>query len=274
MGELGVVRKYYYWSDRRIHDIATDNDISLSTQWLWNLRTPSLPFIGQIEIGEPQRNLRRNEVTRKLETAIGLNAVEDLVTPPPVRFAKGTGHIEFARFISSFAGNDGAVMHTQTRNSQGQRADICMFGSMDNFSGYFQRADYSPAGWTSSAWYAIDELLCSRGQQNTSQWDDEESRAVEALKIATGQGITGHIRDHKDRPWTRGFTIGSAEDTEWFAEIYVDVELTKDRWRFYREEPEYGAERILIGAPIWIRTASPKPVTLYHPHGNGLRKRR
>jgi len=272
VGELGVVRKYHYWSDRRVRDIATDNDISLSTRWPWSLRTPSIPIVGQIEIGEPQRNLRRNEVANKLESAIGLHAVEDLVTPPPVRFAKGVGHIEFARFISSYAGNEGAVMHTQTRSSLGQRADVCLFGSMDKFSGYIQRADYNPAGWTSSAWHAIDELLRTRGQENTSQWDEEESRAVEALKIALGQGITGHVKDHKDRPWTRGFTIGCAEDTEWFAEIYVDVELTKDRWQFFPAEPEHGAERILIGAPIWIRTASPKPVTLYHAVSNEVRK--
>jgi hypothetical protein len=273
VGELGVVRKYHYWSDRRVRDIAGDNDISLITRWPWSLKTPSIPFVGQIEIGEPQRNLWRNEVANKLESAIGLHAVEDLVTPPPVRFAKGNGHIEFARFINSYAGNEGAVMHTRTWSSRRQRADICLFGSMDNFSGYIQPADYYPAGWTSSAWRAIDELLWTRGQQNTSQWDDEESRAVEALKIALGQGITGHINEHKDRPWTRGFTVGCAEDTEWLAEIYVDVVLTKGRWRFFKEEPEYGAERILIGAPIWIRTASPRPVTLYHRNSNGARKK-
>lgn len=273
MGELGLVRRYHYWSDRRVRDIAADNDLPLSTRWPWSLRTPSIPFVGQIEIGEPQRNLRRNEVANRLESAIGLHAVEDLVTPPPVRFAKGTSHIEFARFVSSYAGNEGVVMHTQTRSSHGQRADICLFGSMDNFSGYIRRADYNPAGWTSSAWYAIDELLRTRGQRNTSQWDDEESRAVEALRIALGQGITGHVKDHKDRPWTRGFTIGCAEDAEWFAEIYVDVELTKGRWRFTKNEPEYGAERILIGAPCWIRTASSGPATLYHADSNGSRHR-
>jgi hypothetical protein len=165
------------------------------------------------------------------------------------------------------------VMHAMKKSSLGHRADVCLFGSMDNFAGYIRGADYNPSGWTSSAWYAIDELLTSRGQENSSQWDDEESRAVEALKIATGQGITGHIREHKGRPWTRGFTVGYADEAEWLAEIYVDVELTKDRWRFHPDEPEYGAERILIGAPIWIRTISPKPVTLYHMDGNGQSRR-
>lgn len=232
MGELGAVRKCYYWSDRKVREIATNNDISLSTRRRWSLKTPSVPYVGQVEVGEQQRNLQRNEVANKIETAIGHQAVQDLVTPPPAHFAKGINHIEFARFAGSYAANDAALMHIQTRSSLDTRADICLFGSMDNFWGRIQRADYNPDGWTSSAWYAIEELLDSRGRANTSQWDDEESRAVEALKIALGQGITTHIGEHKDRPWTRGFTIGSAEDTEWFAGIYVDVELTKDRWDF------------------------------------------
>jgi hypothetical protein len=107
----------------------------------------------------------------------------------------------------------------------------------------------------------------SHGKENTSQWDDDQSRAVEALKIAMGQGITIHEKQHKNQPWTRGFTIGCAEDATWFAEIYVDVELDKDRWKFDKNELEYGAERILIGAPLWIRTASSRPVTLYHGDG-------
>jgi hypothetical protein len=264
MGELGAVRKYHYWSDRRIKQIAADNDISLNSKWPWTYRTPMIPFIGQIETGESKRDLRRNEIANRLQVAIGLNAVEDIVTPPPACFAKGGGHIEFARFTRTYALNEGAVMHTRMRNSQDGCVDVCLFGSMDNFSGYIKKAKFIAAGWTSSAWYAIEELLKTHGQANTSQWDDEESRAVEALKIAMGQGITGHIRDHKDRPWTRGFTIGSADDAEWFAEIYVDVLLHKDRWDFSKDDPEYGAERVLIGAPLWIRTASSRPVTLYH----------
>lgn len=274
MGELGVVRKYYYWSDRKVHEIATNNDISLSTRWPWTLKSPSIPYIGHLEIGEQQRNLRRNEVADKIETAIGRQAVEDLVTPLPVSFAKGVGHIEFARFAGSYAANEGAIMHTRIESSLGTRADICLFGSINNFWGRIQRADYNPAGWTSSAWHAIEELLATRGQENTSQWDDEESRAVEALKIAIGQGITTYVSKHKDRPWTRGFTIGSVDDTEWLADIYVDVKLTKDRWDFSPSEPEYGAERVLIGAPVWIRTASSAPVTFYHPGRTGWRTRR
>jgi hypothetical protein len=89
------------------------------------------------------------------------------------------------------------------------------------------------------------------------------------LKIAQSQGIGAIPKEQNGRSSSRGFTIGSADDSEWLAEIYVDVELTKDRWLFDPKEPVYGADRILIGAPLWIRSASPGPITLYHAKRKG-----
>jgi hypothetical protein len=87
------------------------------------------------------------------------------------------------------------------------------------------------------------------------------------MKIALHQGETGHTKNHKGKPWTRGFTIGNADDVEWFAVIYKDVALTKGRWDFDNEDDN--ADRILIGAPLWIRTALAQPIMLYH---KGTRK--
>jgi hypothetical protein len=260
MGELGAVRRYHYWSDRSIRQIATDNDIALTGRLRWGLRFPSFPFIAQFELGQEPSDLRRNEVARKIETEIGLNAVEDFVTPPPVGFAKGTGHMEIARTTVRYSSvNDGVVIHFTTKSSEGTRVQVCLFGSIDNTPNYIKAAPSNKAGWTSSAWYAIEELLLSHGAGNTSQWDDDESIAVEAMQIALHQGKTGHTKDHKSKPWTRGFTIGGADDVEWFAVIYKDVELTKGRWRL-----DDDVDRILVGAPLWIRTAQPQPITLYH----------
>src|ERR1700720_3389553 len=97
MRELGAVRRYHYWSDRSIKQIATDNDIALSGRLRWGLGFPSFPFIAQLQLGADGQELKRNQVARKIETAIGLHAVEDFITPPPVSFAKGTGHMEIAR---------------------------------------------------------------------------------------------------------------------------------------------------------------------------------
>jgi hypothetical protein len=268
MGELGVVRRYHYWSNRSIQHVLEDNDIALNRRLNWRFRFPQLPFIAQFELGEEARDLRRNEVARKIETAIGLHAVEDFVTPPPVSFAKGIGHMEIARTtVRTESSTDGVVAHFAVKSSNGALVHVCLFGSMDNTPHYISTAPLNKAGWSSSAWYAIEELIHSHGTKNTSQWDDDESIAMEALKIALHQGETGHTKKHKGKPWTRGFTIGGAEDVEWFAVVYKDVVLSKDRWSKLDDE----ADRIVIGAPLWIRTSFAQPITLYHKDGTKVR---
>lgn len=268
MGELGAVSQYYYWSDRMIRQVATDNDLELRSRWRWKLNTPAIPFLPAVEIGQDQRDFKRNEVARAIETAIGLEAVSDFVTPPPIRYAKGIGHIEVARTTVRFASNEGAVIHTTVKSDQGKRVDICLFGSLDNFRRYIRNAEAPQAGWTSSAWYAIEELLRSHGTKNTSQWEDDQAITFEAFKIAVHQGETGHTKEHGGKPSTRGFTIGCGDEIEWFAEIYKDVEIDKHRWHFHEDEVEAQVDRILVGAPIWIRTARSKPLTLYHTRGH------
>jgi hypothetical protein len=263
MGELGTVRRYHYWSARSVRQIAADYDIALTGRSRWALRFPNIPFIAQLELGQEAADLRRNEVARRIETAIGLHAVEDFVTPPPVSFAKGVGRVEFARTTVRYASNDGAVFHTAAKSGDGTLVQVCLFGSMDNFPHYLRAASAPKAGWSSSAWYAVEELLESRGTVNTSQWDDDQSIAVEAMNIALHQGETGHTKKHAGKPWTRGFTIGSGDNVEWFAEIFRDVELDKDRWDL--DDP---VDRVLVGAPLWIRGARPEPITLYHDHKN------
>jgi hypothetical protein len=60
---------------------------------------------------------------------------------------------------------------------------------------YIKAAPSNKDGWTSSAWYAIEELLFSHGTKNTSEWDDDESIAVAAMQIAL-------IREKLDTPKT------------------------------------------------------------------------
>jgi hypothetical protein len=46
---------------------------------------------------------------------------------------------------------------------------------------------------------------------------------------------------------------------EWFAEVYKDVVLDKQRWQNLRpgsDVPE-PVDRIVIGAPLWVRSNSP-----------------
>lgn len=258
MGERGAVSRYAYWSDRRIREIASDNDVALGRRLRWTTKFRPMPFLPEFEVAQEARTLRRAEIAHRIETAIGVHAVEDFVTPPPVRFAKGTGQISFAQFAGVSAVNKGVVVHTSTKSSAGTHVEVCLFGSLENMAGYVGARDKPGEGWVSSAAPAIDLFLMSRGGVNTSQWDDPESLAVEALKIAQDQGITGLQEEHKDRGWTRGFTLSHADESEWFAEIYSDVVLDKTRWNLDRE-----VDRILIGAPLWVRTPTPQAVTRY-----------
>jgi hypothetical protein len=71
------------------------------------------------------------------------------------------------------------------------------------------------------------------------------------------QGTNRQWEENDGKPWTRGFTLGQARESEWCAEIYDDVVLDKSRLSFPHWDPAYGVDRILIGAPQWVWT--PKP---------------
>ncbi|MFD8325148.1 DUF7019 family protein [Streptomyces lydicus] len=263
-GSVNVVRgddagSYLYWSDRRVDEIASDNGITWEGRLNWTLKA-SLQSLGA-EVGNRARtSLTRREKAHKIERAIGDQAVSSFSAPPPARFAKGLGQIHIARFIGGPEQDKGAMLHIRTNSVEGRQVDLVLFGSLDNFPGHpFRPADAPETGWSSSAWYAIAELLESRGTRNTSQWDDLESLSVEALHIALNQGSESPGTDQE--PWTRGLTLGYAHDCEWFAQIYTDVELTQSRWDF--RDNRRGADRILAGAPVWVRTASPASVTRY-----------
>jgi hypothetical protein len=249
------LRRYAYWSDRRIRKITVDNDIALERRLRWTSKF-KVPWFGELEIGQDSRTIRRSEIARRIEAAIGEHAVSDFVTPPPVHFAKGIGRISFSQFVGVSTVNAGIVAHTSVTSSNGHRVEVCMFGSVDNMADYAGAHDRTTEGWVSSAAPAIFAFLTSHGTINRSQWDDDEAISVEASKIAIEQGTAADTEPNK--PWTRGFTLSHAEDSEWFAEIYSDVELDQSRWDLDR-----AVDRIIIGAPLWIRTPGAQSITRY-----------
>ncbi|WP_405791393.1 hypothetical protein OG753_35015 [Streptomyces sp. NBC_00029] len=257
------VGRYVYWSDRAVQQVAEENGIELAGRRTW---TFGLSLIGlQGGIG-PQQRVTRNrlEEARRIESHLGAAATESLDLGPAASYVKGVGKVEFAEF-AAWHGREAAVMHVRLGNVHGQRVDLCLFGSKDNLRG-FGPSDGFADGWTSSAAPAIEELLRTRGRQNTSQWDDPQSRSVEALKIALDQGFSS-TTDHRNHPETRGFTIGHAGHCEFVAEIYTDVVLDPTRWNLEGESA--GAERIMVGRPMWIRTMTPDAVIRYAELRNG-----
>ena len=248
-----------------MRQFAEDNGVELEAR-LKGQVTLSVPGIAQAAVGNSDRQTRdRLEETRRIDRKVGVVAAKAIDTPPPALYVKTVGRVNFAEFQGSYAQNNGALIHLQTHSDAGQRVDLCLFGSMDNVRGYGV-LDHFSDGWFSSAWYAIEELLNSRGRRNTSQWDDEESRSIEALKIALGHGTSPDTR--AGRPETRAFTIGHAEDCELMAEVYTDVVLPPSRGDFLYGQLA-GAQRIIVGRPLWVRTASPEAVVRYAELRNG-----
>jgi hypothetical protein len=65
-------------------------------------------------------------------------------------------------------------------------AHVRLFGSIANFIGY-RKVGREQAGWTSSAWADIQELIDTRGAVNNSQWEDK-GRAFEAAEMGAYLG--------------------------------------------------------------------------------------
>uniref|UniRef100_A0AAU2K1E2 Uncharacterized protein n=1 Tax=Streptomyces sp. NBC_00049 TaxID=2903617 RepID=A0AAU2K1E2_9ACTN len=162
-----------------------------------------------------------------------------------------------------------ALTHIQTVTQQGRRVDLCLFGSLKNLKGYDVPEEDSAGGWTSSNAPLIEEFMARRGAEASARTGrayllDDEEAALEILKVSLTQGLYGDPADHHGRPETRGYTIMGFDATEYVAVIYKDVTLTPSRWNL-RGDPELeGVSRILIGAPLWMRTTRQDSIKLHY----------
>lgn len=256
-GEVGSVGRYLYWSDRLVGEIAQDNGIDLDRRSAWTLSASFKVFSASRT--SSRKALFRGEVADRIRRAVGQQAVEDFVTPPPVRFATGTGLVQMGEYVAYSGDQHTAYMHTRVVASDGKRCDVCLFGSMHNYTDWTRGTKSDQDGWVASSGPWIERLLRSRGAENT--WsddpDDFEPIAVEALKVVTGQGVTTLDELHEGLPETRAYTLGHADDAEWFAQIICDVELTQGRWL------DDETDRILIGFPLWVRSTRANALTPY-----------
>jgi hypothetical protein len=72
------------------------------------------------------------------------------------------------------------------------------------------------------------------------------------MKIAFRQGETRSEDNVARRPWRRGLTYGHVGDIgEWLAEVHLDIAIEEEDRSFSTR----GFDRIIIAAPLWIRTA-------------------
>jgi hypothetical protein len=248
MGELGTICRYEYWSDRRIRSIATDNGIDLSRRWRFGVKTPAFGLLPQAELTDSRTALQRNQIALKLENAIGQLAVEDFVTPAAATFVKGCGELTFAQYTRWYKPRkekrEAIIMHTRTTSSDGTRVEVCFFASVENCADYLTSSRAEVPMWSSSSTRSIEQFIANHGTKPDLVYKDDESMAVEILRTINNQGMTSR------------YVIKRLPSAEWFAEVYRDVELDKERWNLRPGEdlPE-PVDRIVIGAPLWVRSS-------------------
>jgi hypothetical protein len=246
MGELGVVRRYAYWSDRRVRSIAADNAVALDQRWRLGFKTPSLGIVPQAEIAQDRQTPQRHDVAVKVERAIGSRAVEDFVTPPPASFAKGCTEMTLAAYTRWYGAKKrskrkAVIAHTRTTSSDGSSVEIILFASIEHCAGYLSGTKAEAPGWSSSSTGAIEEFITHKGTRLAPIYDDDESIAYEIVRVMQNESMTSK------------YVFKRMASAEWFAEIYHDVVLDKKkRWHFRPGDPQ--PDRIVIGAPLWIRS--------------------
>lgn len=236
------VYHYQYWSKRLTGELAGEVGINIRPRWLMNVSA----LTKGVGIGAQQRDysLRLDEVAAKLEASgvlLPFAGAEPSVRTP--YFLSGSS--QQMKLMLSWVGTTehrGAVCYASLAVPDGLTTHLCFFGGIDNFIGY-TAAQRQEADWASSAWAAIQELIDSRGAANSHQWDNE-ARAFEAAKWARDSG-GGSPRN----------VFEVLEYADWCAQIYADVIPTPGRW-LGGWERETG--RILVGAPLWIRTTLPR----------------
>jgi hypothetical protein len=268
MGELGGTVEYLYWSARRTSRFIEDNSLSVEPVTR-TLTSPSFGWLPTFSRSETSANGKRPQIARTIERSLGKIAVTSFGAPGPIQYAKGTSTVVFGRFVTwgkrTRPTRRPAVIFTSMDYDRRDRDSVavCLFGSMDNFPEYVQSAGpgYAGDGWISSSAPAVYDFIKSHGKEYCFPCETPEEMASNALWVADGQGIylPGSECDYGTvRPWKRSFTYGDSDKAQWLAQIYLDVDLVASGL-----DREDGFRRILVGAPLWIRTPAPRPARLY-----------
>ncbi|MFF0740654.1 hypothetical protein ACFYVL_09650 [Streptomyces sp. NPDC004111] len=226
----------------------------------------------QVGLASREQAIRdRAEEAKRVEKVLGRALTTDLSAPPPALFIRASGRVNFAQFMGMYAKNPGALLHLRTYNGSGRQVDLCLFGSMDNVSGFGPWDDFEN-GWVSSEAPAIEQLLQAEGAVSLDE--DPQYLALEALKIALRQGSSGPDEQHAGRPETRGFTVGHSGECTVLLKVYTDVVVDRERWSFHPGDVLATANRIVIGRPLYVRTLHPEATVRYPQLRRGSRTRR
>ncbi|NGN62563.1 hypothetical protein G5C51_01410 [Streptomyces sp. A7024] len=257
-----MATKYYYWSNGRAQEFADNNSIEpergdVRVSGGVDLKLANMQF-------DPRKrtSLNRAALAARIEKELGDEAETSFERPSPVGWAKGMGRVNFAHIVGTRTTDKMVLMHAQPLDPEGRRVDLCMFGSAEHLRP-FKLTDPYADGHVSSDAMVIEHLLRGLGApvDVTTGEEDLEYVGWAAVWLALNQGFRGPHHEYVDRPWLRDFALGHSEACEWMTEVNWDITRTAGRWG---AAPQVGDwHRVIIGSPLWVRTANPESLVRY-----------
>lgn len=245
-----ALQRYLYWSDRRVRSVLQDvGFIPTDRQRTMTTSAQPLGRFGMTLSSEELRPWTRPELARIIERRVGRDAARCLDGITRIRWAKGAGTIDFNEFMPHSDGRpaERTMMYTSSTAKDGTLIGVCLFGKSESYDAF--TVERRPDGWHSSGEPDVLRFLQQRDPEGPF---DPEYVALSALTIA----------HHPASVHREGLTFGDVDhQCEWFAEIYLDFKFSSPITN--HSEALDGHSRVLVGAPLWVRTPPTKP-SLWH----------
>ncbi|WP_369380411.1 hypothetical protein [Streptomyces sp. cg36] len=263
--------KYLYWAEHRI-DLYLKSNSQHTANRTHQLAMPSVQGIlpAYTQTWTPSETWART--ARRLTRRLASHTHEIGTAPQGVRFVKGHTPLVLGQLCINHERTAGGLFYAQ----QGSTV-VLLFASLRHLSpdvtsrGVGDDA-HNPYGWFSSRAHDVYCWLAgiTGGPDGPRyRFRDDHHFAEECLKIALHQGDSGSPR-RASTPWLQPFRFGHIErGCSWLAEIHWDVRVREPQWEWHEMWPNgrrYGGirvDRILIGAPFWLRTAPDAPMLHY-----------
>jgi len=256
--------KYLYWSQRRVSHVTEDRGIHLPKPSEYNLGAN----IGAINVGKKVQSgngSSRHDVAETLVDRLSPARLDAGAAGPEqgMPFTVGTGTIAF----SEFRGDEKlgmerlAIGYAAFNTSDGKSVALCLFCSLDNFVEFIQSSDSGvKRGWSWSSSPAVLEFIRTSGATKGIYSPNEI--AIECVKHALDRR---DVKDSDAGHWKRRpFTFLEVQgEAEWLAEVYHDAVFDSTvEIGGVASSPDLKFDRIVVGAPLWIRTRKMRAVRL------------
>jgi hypothetical protein len=271
---------YHYWSKRQTRQLAEELGMDFRPRWRVGA-SGGLPFL-KVQANQLDYSPRIDEVAVRLEGSgvlLDFEATGNRVRPP--YFMRGFApNVEMLVSLRRKVRVEfGAAAYISLLEPNYDQTLLCLFGSQRNFFGFEDQSNAAGTdgypttesgltkihGFVTSSQFGIAERLHLISKRSDAQDSDEISVDTANPRfddLATDNIVIPRLdeeqllsairwmRSDSKSPYTRHIFSG----VEWCAQVYTCILPTASS---SRENWGWRTKRILIGAPLWIRTALP-----------------